>query len=331
MSSAAASAPLIDPCGRVITRLRLAVSDRCPARCFYCRPPGEAAAGRGELDRESLLLIAKAAVACGIKTLRLTGGEPLLRGDLAELVAGIARIAPHLDLSLTTSGLLLAEQAETLARAGLQRVNVSLDSLREERYAAITGQPSLALVLAGLEAAAAAGLEPIKINAVIVRGVNDNEILDLATFAQKGGYHMRFIEYMPLDGCGNWRRQDLVKVEEIRVAIEAKFSLTPVLNRESPGEEYLLAGGPGRLSLIGAVTRPFCGRCNRLRVTADGFLFPCLFSAGEIDLAPALASASPEAALVAAFRQAAAAKPKGHDIGGEIFSPPRRPMSAIGG
>jgi GTP 3',8-cyclase len=322
---------LIDPCGRVITRLRLAISNRCPARCFYCRPPETTPPGREELSREALLLVAEAAVACGIKTLRLTGGEPLLRADLPELVAGIARMDSRLDLSLTTSGLLLAEQATQLARAGLQRVNVSLDSLREERYAAITGQPGLPSVLAGLEAGAAAGLQPIKVNAVMVRGVNDDEILDLMTFAQEGGYHMRFIEYMPLDGGNKWRREDLVQVANIRAVIETKFALTPVLNRESPGEEYLVAGGPGRLSLIGAISRPFCRRCNRLRVTADGFLFPCLFSTREIDLAPALASESPKIALVEVFHQAAAVKPEKHEIGGDNFSPPRRSMSTIGG
>jgi GTP 3',8-cyclase len=322
--------PLIDPCGRVIIRLRLGVSNHCTARCFYCRPPA-APLGRKELDEKDLLLIAEAVVACGIKAIRLTGGEPLLRADLPALIAGMFRLSPELDLSLTTNGMLLAEQAAKLARAGLKRINVSLDTLREERYLAITGQPSLSAVFAGLEAAAAAGLTPIKVNAVIVRGVNDDEICDLVAFARKSGYHMRFIEYMPLDGCGKWQSQDLVTVAEIRAAIEKQFSLTPVLNRESPGEEYLLEGGPGRISLIGAISRPFCGRCNRLRITADGILYPCLFSAREMDLRPALASDNPNAALIEALHQAAAAKPERHDIGGKNFTPPRRSMDSIGG
>jgi cyclic pyranopterin phosphate synthase len=323
--------PLIDPCGRVITRLRLGVSNHCTARCFYCRPTGTVAPDRKELSREALLLIAEAAVACGLKTIRFTGGEPLLREDLPALIAGISRLSPRLDLSLTTNGLLLAAQAAKLAEAGLHRVNVSLDTLREERYLAITGQPSLPLVLTGLEAAVAAGLTPIKINAVLVRGVNDDEILDLVTFAYKGGYHMRFIEYMPLDGGGKWQPQDLVPVEEIRATIEKRFALTPVLNQESPGEEYLLEGGPGRISLIGAISRPFCGRCNRLRITADGVLLPCLFSAREIALGPALEAINPKEALTTAFQQAAAAKPEKHDIGGENFILPRRAMYSVGG
>jgi cyclic pyranopterin phosphate synthase len=324
---------LVDRLGRRISRLRLAVSDQCNLQCIYCRPlPGRGAGARAlVLPADELVLVAEAAVACGIEHIRLTGGEPLLREDLEEIVGRVSGLAVGLDLSLTTNGWLLAEQAGRLARAGLRRVNVSLDSLRRERFCAITGQSSPERVLAGLEAAAEVGLSPIKVNVVVIRGVNDDELVDMVRFADEHGYDIRFIEFMPLDGREEWSRDSMVPVAEMRARIEEAFGLTPAPATGSPGEEYLVGAGPTRVSLIGAVSRPFCGRCNRLRVTADGFLRTCLFSPGEHDLRPALNSVQPMEALVALFAEATAGKPAGHYIGQENFVRPARSMFAIGG
>jgi cyclic pyranopterin phosphate synthase len=325
--------PLIDRRGRRITRLRLAVSDQCNLACMYCRPrwPAAGTAAGRLLSVDEIAAVAEAAVACGIEHLRLTGGEPLLREGLHRIVHRLSRIAPELDLSLTTNGILLETHAEPLAEAGLSRVNVSLDSLREDTFRAITGGQSPSAVRAGLRAAERAGLRPIKLNAVVLRGLNDDEVIDMVRFAQEHAYHLRFIEFMPLDGGGEWRPEAVVSIDEVRARIEETFGLTPLPHDGSPGDDYVLAAGPTRVSLIGTISHPFCDRCNRVRVTADGFLRPCLFSSTEADLRPALASARPTEALVAMFAAAAAGKPDGHGIGREHFVPPRRSMFAIGG
>jgi len=324
---------LRDRWGRQVTRLRLAVSDRCNFGCVYCcpRPMAAGSGSHALLSPDQIAVVVGAAVSCGIRTIRLTGGEPLLREELAEIVARIAGAADGLDIAVTTNGSLLAEHSLPLSRAGLRRVNVSLDTLRPDRFKAITGTVSLEAVLAGLEAAKQAGLNPIKLNTVVVRGVNDDEIVELVESAREHGCHPRFIEFMPLDGRRHWRQDAMVPVDEIRARIEERFALTPVLGSESPGDEYLLGDGPIRVSLIGALSRPFCRRCNRLRVTADGFLRSCLFSSEEQDLRPALAAPNPEEALAAAFRSAAAQKPLGHRAGEDDFVQPRRSMFAIGG
>ena len=326
-------AALVDRCGRRITRLRIAVSDRCNFRCFYCRPRGTDVAPRCRrlLCADEILAVAEAGVACGIASIRLTGGEPLLREELVEVVSRISRLAPDLDVSLTTNGYLLAELADRLARAGLKRVNVSLDSLRRDVFRTITGSDSLPAVLAGLEAARRAGLRPIKVNMVVARGVNDDEICEMARFGEEHGYQIRFIEFMPLDGNREWRPEALVPVDEIRARLEGAFGLTPLPDGGSPGDEFLLAAGPTRVSLIGTISQPFCDRCNRMRVTADGFLRACLFSSAEHDLRPALAAADREKAIAAAFAAAVAHKPAGHRIGQTGFVPPPRAMFSIGG
>jgi len=275
--------------------------------------------------------VAEAAIACGVNHIRLTGGEPLLREDLPQIVRRLACLAPGLDLAITTNGSLLAEQAGALAEAGLVRANVSLDSLRGDRFSMLTGSRSREAVLAGLEAARQAGLSPIKVNVVVVRGVNEDETLDMVKFAQEQGCEIRFIEFMPLDGRRAWLPDALVPADEIRGSIEPEFRLTRLPPDGSPGDRYLLGAGPTRVSLIGAVSRPFCERCNRMRVTADGFLRPCLFGAEEYDLRPALRAGDPRRGLMAAFAAAAARKPLGHRVGRPGFCRPARAMFAIGG
>lgn len=323
---------LTDGWGRRISRLRLAVTDQCNFRCVYCRPRSSLAATRGRLlSADEIVTVADAAVGCGIENIRLTGGEPLLREDLPEIIHRLSGLAPGLDISLTTNGSLLAELAQPLARAGLNRVNVSLDSLRGERFRSITGSRSLDAVMAGLEAAERAGLRPIKVNVVILRRLNDDEVVEMVTFAQAHRYHIRFIELMPLDGGQEWRPEAIVSIDEVRARIENRFALTPLPDGGSPGDEYLLDAGPTRVSLIGSISHPFCDRCNRIRVTADGFLRLCLFSSSEHDLRPALAAARPKQALAKALVTAIADKPIGHRIGQPDFVRPHRTMSAIGG
>ncbi len=330
--SESAPSELYDRWQRRITRLRLGVSNKCDLHCVYCRPT--AADGhniRPEIEADEIVTIVDAAVACGIQAVRLTGGEPLLREDLAAIVSRISMLHPNLDLSLTTNGRLLADKALELAEAGLKRVNVSLDSLRPECYRTLTGGEDHRKVLAGIEAAARAGLSPIKINAVIIRDINDDEIADMVAFAGPRGYHMRFIEFMPMDGSGRWTAAQVVTIAEMRRLIETHFELTPMLAGESPGEEYLLTEFGSRLSLIGAVSQPFCHRCNRLRVTADGFLRGCLFSKEEYDLRPALDSVNPKQALIELLITAASGKPHSHCIGREGFERPTRSMFSTGG
>jgi len=324
---------LVDRWGRRITRLRLAVSDQCSFRCHYCRPrPADEGTIAGRLlSADEIIMVAEAAVECGIRSIRLTGGEPLLRPGLTGIVRRLSQLGTGLDIALTTNGLLLKQMAAELAEAGLSRVNVSLDSLRGDRFREITGQDSLGNVLEGLKAAESAGLRPIKLNVVLMRGQNDNEILDMVRLAGDAGRHLRFIEFMPLDGREEWLPSATVYVDEVRERIEEVFALTPLPPDESPGDHYLLGEGATTVSLIGAISHPFCDRCNRLRVTADGFLRACLFSQSEQDLRPALSSGEPRAALVAAYTAAVAAKPAGHDMSEEGFVRPARAMFAIGG
>ena len=325
--------PLVDGHGRRITRLRIAVSDRCNFRCFYCRPCDRSEDGRlpRSLSADEIVAIADAAVACGVRGIRLTGGEPLLRENVADIVSRVSRLKRGLDVSLTTNGFLLGEMADRLAEAGLKRVNVSLDSLRRDVFARVTGSDSLDVVLAGLECAKRAGLSPIKLNVVVVRGVNDDEICDMVGFAQERGYHIRFIEFMPLDGGREWRPELTVSTDEIRARLETAFGLTSLPHGNSPGDEYLLGAGAARVSLIGTISHPFCDRCNRIRVTADGFLRTCLFSSVEYNLGPALAASNPREAIAEMFASAIACKPAGHRIGQADFVRPARPMFAIGG
>ena len=325
-------APLVDGFGRVHTDLRLSLTDRCNLRCTYCMP----AEGLDWLPKPELLTddelvrLARLLAELGVTTVRLTGGEPLLRPGVVGLVGRLAELG--LRLSLTTNGLSLARMAQALRDAGLHRVNVSLDSLRPERFAELTRRDRLPDVLAGLAAAQAAGLEPVKVNAVLMRGVNDDEAADLLQWALDEGYALRFIEQMPLDPQHGWDRATMLDADEILARLGERWSLTPVQSRGSaPAEEFLVDGGPATVGVIGSVSRPFCAACDRLRLTADGQIRNCLFAREESDLRGPLRAGSSDDELVERLRVAVAGKKKGHGIGEPGFVQPDRPMSAIGG
>ncbi|GAA3045622.1 GTP 3',8-cyclase MoaA [Kitasatospora sp. NPDC006786] len=329
----AAPRPLVDRFGRVHTDLRVSLTDRCNLRCTYCMPAeGPAWLARAEVlgDDEVVRLVRIAVERLGVRSVRLTGGEPLLRRGLTGLVGRIAALGA--ELSLTTNGIGLARTAAGLREAGLGRVNVSLDTLRPERFAAITRRDRIGDVLAGLAAAKAAGLGPVKVNAVPVRGVNDDEIVELAAFALANGYRMRFIESMPLDAQGAWERSAMVTAEEILARLGERFDLRPVGRPgNAPAEEWRIAGTDAVVGVIASVTRPFCGGCDRVRLTADGQLRACLFATEESDLRALLRGGADDAAIEAAWRVAVAGKGPGHAIGSARFVRPDRPMSAIGG
>ncbi|MEU6107360.1 GTP 3',8-cyclase MoaA [Streptomyces albidoflavus] len=335
MRHADVPSPLVDRFGRVHTDLRVSLTDRCNLRCTYCMP----AEGLDWLPKAGLLtddevvrLVSTATGRLGITEVRLTGGEPLLRRGLPALVARLTALDPAPELSLTTNGIGLARCAGALREAGLSRVNVSLDTLRPERFAALTRRDRLPDVLDGLAAAHAAGLAPVKVNAVPVRGVNDDEIADLAAFAVERGYRMRFIESMPLDAQGAWERDRMVTAEEILDRLGERFDLVPVERQDhAPAEEWRIAGTDALVGVIASVTRPFCGGCDRVRLTADGQLRTCLFATEESDLRALLRGGADDDALEAAWRTALTGKGPGHAIGSPEFRRPDRPMSAIGG
>ncbi|MFJ2936785.1 GTP 3',8-cyclase MoaA [Streptomyces sp. NPDC087219] len=330
-----APAPLTDRFGRVHTDLRVSLTDRCNLRCTYCMPAeGLDWLPRPELltDDEIVRLVRVAARRLGITEVRLTGGEPLLRRGLPGLVARLHALPDAPELSLTTNGVGLARCADALRAAGLGRVNVSLDTLRPERFAAITRRDRLPDVLAGLRAARDAGLTPVKINTVPVRGVNDDEIADLAAFAVEHGHLARFIESMPLDAQGAWDRDRMVTADEILDRLGERFELIPVGRRDNaPAEEWRIAGTDTLVGVIASVTRPFCGSCDRVRLTADGQLRNCLFATEESDLRALLRGGADDTAIEAAWRASVAGKGPGHAIDSPEFRRPERPMSAIGG
>ena len=325
-------APLVDGFGRVHTDLRLSLTDRCNLRCTYCMP----AEGLDWLPTPELLtddeLVRLVGVfaSLGIRTVRLTGGEPLLRRGLPGLVAQLSELG--LRLSLTTNGLGLARQAQALRDAGLSRVNVSLDTLRPERFLELTRRDRFADVVAGLRAAKLAGLDPVKVNTVLMRGVNDDEAADLLAWALEHGYALRFIEQMPLDPQHGWDRATMVPADEILEVLGRHVTLTPVEHRGSaPAEEFLVDGGPATVGVVGSVTRPFCASCDRLRLTADGQVRNCLFARDESDLRAPLRAGASDDELAERLRVAVAGKKAGHGIGEPGFVQPDRPMSAIGG
>ncbi|WP_083977248.1 GTP 3',8-cyclase MoaA [Kitasatospora azatica] len=332
-----APAPLVDRFGRVHTDLRVSLTDRCNLRCTYCMP----AEGLNWLPKAEVLtddeIVRLAQIAVrrlGIASVRLTGGEPLLRRGLPGLVARLTELG--VDLSLTTNGIGLARMAGELKAAGLRRVNVSLDTLRPERYQAITRRDRIADVFAGLAAARDAGLAPVKVNAVPVRGVNDDEIVELVEFAAGHGYLMRFIESMPLDAQGAWDRSAMITADELLGILGARWELEP-LRREPtrggtpPAEEFRIAGTDTVVGVIASVTRPFCGTCDRVRLTADGQLRNCLFATEESDLRALLRGGADDSAIEQAWRNTIARKGPGHEINSADFVQPERPMSAIGG
>ncbi|OLR89864.1 GTP 3',8-cyclase MoaA [Actinokineospora bangkokensis] len=327
---------LVDRYGRVATDLRVSLTDRCNLRCTYCMPaegldwlPGDELLTDAELTR----LLRVAVTELGVTDIRFTGGEPTLRKGVEGIIAAAAALDPRPSLSMTTNAIGLARRAPALRAAGLDRVNVSLDTLRPDRYAAMTRRDRLDDVLAGLAAAHAAGLAPVKVNAVLLRGVNDDEAADLLRFCLEHGYRLRFIEQMPLDPQHGWDRSEMVTAAEILELLRARFDLTPSPRPRgaAPAERWLVDGGPGDVGVIASVTRPFCAACDRTRLTADGSLRSCLFSRTETDLRGPLRAGASDAELADLWRAAMWGKLAGHGIDGGGFTQPDRPMSAIGG
>ncbi|MDQ4111263.1 MAG: GTP 3',8-cyclase MoaA [Actinomycetota bacterium] len=327
---------LVDRFGRVATDLRVSLTDRCNLRCTYCMPaegldwlPGDEVL----TDDEVVRLIGVATGQLGVREVRFTGGEPLVRRGLVSIVARTREVAPEAELSITTNALGLAKMAGALAEAGLDRVNVSLDSIRAETFAEITRRDRLADVVAGLEAAADAGLGPVKINAVLLRGVNDDQAAELLGWSVERGYELRFIEQMPLDAQHGWSRDKMVTADETLTALAAAFELTPAEEPRgsAPAELFHVDGGPAKVGIIASVTRPFCGDCDRVRLTADGQVRDCLFARSESDLRTPLRAGASDADLAARWVTAMAGKRAGHGIDDLGFLQPDRPMSAIGG
>jgi len=326
---------LVDGYGRVHTDLRVSLTDRCNLRCSYCMPPeGVAWLPRPELltDDEVVRIVA-VTVALGVRSVRLTGGEPLLRPGLVDLVRRLAALTPRPELSMTTNGIGLDRCATALAAAGLDRVTVSLDTLRAEVFARIAHRDRLPEVLAGLAAAESAGLSPVKVNAVLLRGVNDDEAVALLEFCLDRGYRLRFVEQMPLDPQHSWDRASMVTAAEILDRLTARWTLIPVAaaRGSAPAEEWLVDGGPATVGIVASVTSPFCAACDRIRLTADGQVRNCLFAMEESDVRAALRDGADDAALAERIRAAVAGKRAGHGIDDPAFVQPRRPMSAIGG
>ncbi len=330
---------LVDSFGRVHRDLRISLTDRCSLRCTYCMP----AEGvpwlpvPGLLTTDELVHLAGIAVGLGVTEIRLTGGEPLLRPDVVDVVTRTADLrAPHVphgpEVSLTTNALRLPALAAPLADAGLTRVNISLDTLRRDRFRELTRRDRLHDTLAGIAAADAAGFAPIKINAVVMRGVNDDEVVDLVRFAVGHGYEMRFIEQMPLDAGHVWSRARMVTGSEILVALAGSFDLTPADARgSSPAQRFLVDGGPATVGVIASVTTPFCAACDRVRLTADGKIRSCLFARTETDLGALLRGGATDSEIAEAMLTCLRGKPAGHGIDDPAFLQPDRPMNAIGG
>jgi cyclic pyranopterin phosphate synthase len=328
---------LTDAYGRVATDLRVSLTDRCNLRCAYCMPPEGLdwlPAPEVLTGDEIIRLITIGVETLGIREVRFTGGEPLLRRDLADIVAATAALDPRPDISLTTNGIGLDRRAVGLKAAGLDRINVSLDTLRPEVFRKLTRRDRLDDVLTGLAAAAAAGLTPVKVNAVLMRDLNDDEAPELLAYCLERGYELRFIEQMPLDAQHGWKRTEMVTSGEVLASLSAAFQLSDDsehLRGAAPAETFLVNGGPARVGVIAAVTQPFCGACDRVRLTADGQIRNCLFARSESDLRSALRSGATDAEIADRWRAAVSSKLPGHGINDPAFLQPDRPMSAIGG
>lgn len=333
---------LVDGFGRVARDLRVSVTDRCNLRCTYCMPAeGLPWMPRAEmLDDDELVRLVRLFVELGITKVRLTGGEPLLRRTLVDVVARIAALEPRPQIALTSNGVGLARVAPALAEAGLDRVNISLDTVDEQTFRDLTRRDRLADVEAGMAAAAAAGLTPLKVNAVAMRGINDDTVGDVLAWCLERGYSLRFIEQMPLDAQHGWERAQMVTADELLERLSTRFDLRarPESARGSaPAELYDvlghrdLAGEQATVGIIASVTRPFCGDCDRTRLTADGQVRNCLFSTRETDLRTPLREGASDDDLKALIVGEQGAKRRGHGIGDPDFTQPDRPMSAIGG
>lgn len=327
---------LVDSWGRVHTNLRISVTDRCNIRCFYCMPNEDLRfKSRSELlSFEEMERVVRIAVGQGITKIRLTGGEPLIRAELPKLVAKLASIAGLTDIALTTNGILLAEQARALKAAGLKRLNISLDAMREETFRVISRRAGLDRVFAGIAAAQDCGFEKIRLNAVAIHGLTEDEVLPLARFAREQQLELRFIEFMPLDAENRWQHDDVLAGETIRMILESEFGELVVVPRDDlsqPAMEFEYADGLARIGFINPITQPFCATCSRLRLTAEGQVRNCLFSSEEWDARRVLRTGGSDAELAALLQQCVAAKKPGHGIDSPDFVKPERAMYQIGG
>jgi cyclic pyranopterin phosphate synthase len=337
---------LIDPYGRTVRDLRISITDRCNFRCTYCMPEE----GMKWLPRDEVLTyeeLARVAGICvshfGVDGIRLTGGEPTMRAHLPILVQKLAvlqvpadasspRAGKPIDLAITTNGATLRLIAQELRNAGLNRINISLDTLKKDRFFEMTRRDELEHVLDGIDAAIDAGFSPVKINAVVQRGINDDEIVDLATFGRDKGIEVRFIEFMPLDASGTWDNAQVFSQEEIVAAISKVYPLELMPARgAAPADRWRYLDGKGTVGVIPTVTKPFCGDCDRVRLTADGQFRTCLFATNEFDLRVMLRNGADDDAIAAEIQRAVGTKWAGHNIGNVTFVRPRRSMSQIGG
>lgn len=350
--------PLSDSFGRIMRDLRVSLTDRCNFRCVYCLPETEEAANfyrskfdplrnpnpgklplpelkpRSEiLHYEEIVTLVRLFARLGVNKIRLTGGEPLLRRNVDRLVRDLASIPGIEDLAMTTNGFLFSRQAHALKEAGLGRVSFSLDSLDRATFKKMTGRDGLEEVLGAIDLAIELGMTPVKVNAVVIRGLNDHEVEPLARYALSKGISMRFIEFMPLDSSRAWLKELVVPGRELLERLGSAMSLTPApqAHPSETARRWLLEGGPAEVGFIAPVTEPFCGHCNRLRLTADGKIRTCLFSLGEHDLKTPLRAGAPEAELTGLLRKIVWSKEDRHHIGEEEFQQPERTMSCIGG
>ena len=346
---------LADSHGRILRDLRVSITDRCNFRCLYCLPETEAAQNfyRGHwahlpdskpivqqwvhksalLSFEEIERLVRVAAGFGIQKIRLTGGEPLLRHDLEQLVARIAKIPGIEDLAMTTNGFLFPQKARALRAAGLHRVSFSLDSLDRDNFKKITGRDGLAEVLESIRLAQELGFSPVKVNAVVIRDINDRELELLAAFAREKNVSFRFIEFMPLDSARAWQKEMVVSGKEILERLRAKFDLEPVVsdNPHSTSKRWKFSDGRGEIGIIAPVSEPFCGHCNRIRLTADGKIRTCLFSIAEHDSRPLLRGGKSDDELGDWLKGVVWQKEARHHIGEPEFVPPPRSMSCIGG
>ena len=328
------SGALIDTYGRIADDLRVSVTDRCNFRCTYCMP----AEGLKWLPKTEILTFEEIArvvgvfVSLGVRSIKLTGGEPTVRHDLPALVGMLRDAHPELEMSMTTNGVLLDRLAKPLAEAGLDRVSISCDSLMRHRFAEMTRRDALDRVLAGIQAAGDAGLTPIKINCVVIAGTNEDEVVDFAEWARATGFEVRFIEYMPLDAEQHWERAKVVSSASIVEAIGRVHPLVSEGHATEPSTRYRFADrAPGSIGVISSVTEPFCDTCNRLRITAEGQFRACLFAMEEADLRSSLRNGATDEEIAAQIRGAVWAKWEGHKINHPDFERPTRSMSMIGG
>ena len=327
---------LRDSFGRAIRDLRISITDRCNFRCFYCMPQEamEWSPKAEILTYEEIITLAEIFVALGVNKLRITGGEPMVRHDLEKLLERLAQLPQLADLAMTTNAHLLRGRAAALKRAGLQRITISLDSLQPERFALLTGRNGLPQVIEGIDAAIEAGLSPVKINSVVIRGINDDQAIDFAAFARERGVQVRFIEFMPLDNGKVWRREMVVPGEELRQRINAVFPLArvPAATLSETARRWRFAdGAPGEVGFINPVTQPFCGHCSRIRLTADGMIRTCLFSTVEHNIKRPLRGGATGDELIDFITATVDQKEDRHHINDPDFVQPLRTMSCIGG